>query len=289
VSRFVLLGHPLGHSISPMIHRAAYECFGMHHEYELVDVPDEAAMRRQFEALRKRQIAGANVTVPHKRLALALADRADSSAERIGAANVLSREPEGSVVAYNTDALGLASALGDLSPQRDRALVIGNGGAALACVVACQHLGIGDVRVTARRFQPGHAVEDWPHVEEFQRLGARCVAWPEPDSEQALSLADAQWVLQATSVGMKGADSGEDLVGRLPWRSFGPGTLCYDLVYNPAETPFLRRAREAGFPAEGGLSMLVAQAQLAIEIWLGSLPPREPLIAAARQALEGKA
>ena len=287
MSRFILIGHPVGHSLSPTIHGAAYAWMSRDHEYQLVDAPDRDAVAAQVDQLRRGVIAGANVTVPHKRLALALADRVDVSAERIGAANTLARNAEGEVVAYNTDALGLADVLGEWVRGVPKAVVLGNGGAALGAVVACQHLGALDIVVTARAFSEDKPREAWPHSEQFLRLGARPLAWLSDSAATQGEVKGAALVLQATSAGMKGTEGGQALADALPWHDFAPGTVVYDLIYNPPETPVLARAREHGLVAEGGLSMLVAQAQLAIRIWLGVLPPRAELLRAAREKLEG--
>ena len=288
MSRFILIGHPVAHSVSPAIHRAAYESLGQPHDYQVVDAPDEQDVRREVQALRDGTIAGANVTVPHKRLALTLADHLHVSAEQIGAANVLSVNEAGAVVASNTDALGLAKVLGELVRGGTRALVIGNGGAALACVVACQQLGFAEVLVTARAFDARRDPGAWAHAKDFERLGALPVAWLASNATSLARVAGVELVLQATSAGMHGADAGEGLAQLVPWSALASGSVAYDLVYNPALTPFLREAEARGLRAEGGLSMLVAQAQLAIELWLGVLPPAEPLLAAAKLALRGR-
>jgi shikimate dehydrogenase len=106
--RFVLLGHPVAHSLSPAIHGAAYAELGIDARYELVDASDEAAVGRAVDAVRSGEIAGANVTVPWKQVALRLADRADASASDVGAANVLVRGPSGEVVAHHTDVPALS-------------------------------------------------------------------------------------------------------------------------------------------------------------------------------------
>jgi shikimate dehydrogenase len=258
----------------------------MQHEYQLVDAPDEAAVRRQFEALRNGEVAGANVTVPHKRLALALADRLDASAERIGAANVLCKDETGAIVAYNTDALGLTEVLRRLAPGVPRAVVLGNGGAALAAAFACGQIGVADVVVSARSFKPALDPESWPHSEQFRRVGAHPLPWVGASAGVRACVAQSQLIVQATSAGMRGADTGQALADLLPWPQFAPTTAFYDVVYNPATTWFLSQAKAYGLRAEGGLSMLVAQARLAIQIWLGTLPPEEPLLQAALRALE---
>lgn len=291
--RFILIGHPVGHSLSPAIHRAAYAELRREGSYELVDAGEEQQVAAQVDRIRRGELRGANVTVPWKRLALSLADRVDESARAVGAANVLGRDGDGLVVAYNTDAPALATELTELVAAGDSsalttACVIGNGGAALGAVLACRMAGARTIFVVARGFRPEEDPEHWPRGRELRALGAELVAWPPTASGAAQSWRDVvrqtRLFVQATSAGMRGADAGEQVAGLVPWAELS-GACAYDLVYNPAETPFLRAAAAAGHRTRGGLGMLVRQAALAIQIWWGVLPPLGPLTAAAERAL----
>ncbi len=298
MSRFVLIGHPVAHSLSPAIHRAAYHALGVEHDYDLIDAPDEAAVRHTVDALRAGRIAGANVTVPHKRLALELADRAHPLAAGTGAANVLAREG-GEVVAYNTDVLALVDELEARASGARVAAVVGNGGAALAAVAACRSLHVDTVGVVARSWHADRNLDEWPRAELFRKAGATVMPWPsEPVSGRAESdhvagdawstlVASSQIIVQATSAGMLGVGEGESVRDIVPWLRLAPDTLAFDVVYNPPVTPFLEAAHAAGVASEGGLGMLVGQAARAIELWLGTEPPREPMRQAAEQALGG--
>jgi shikimate dehydrogenase len=286
--RFVLIGHPVAHSLSPAIHGAAYLALGLHHRYELVDAPDEAAVSKVIESVRRGEIAGANVTIPWKRAALRLADRAEPEAAAIGAANVLSRAPDGAVVATNTDIVALERELRLLCERPRVALVIGSGGAALAAVASCRRLG-SEVFVIARRFA-GDPVSG-EGADEFRTLSATPLAWPTDAAARSALDGVARrcdLVVQATSAGMHGADSGESVVSLVPWSTLPASAGAYDLIYVPEVTPFLRAATESGRPARGGLGMLVGQARAAIELWLGASAPEEPLFRAARDALAAR-
>ena len=291
--RFVLIGHPVAHSISPAIHQAAYEALALNHRYELCDCPDEAAVVAVLEALRRGEIAGANVTIPWKRLALKLADRVAPSAHRVGAANVLERSADGAIVAHNTDVPALVEEFQRLASTVRRVVVLGNGGAAPAVVSALQDAGAERIALTARRFLPAEPEANWPHAPEFVAQGASVLAWPESGDRERTRfrevLARVDVIVQCTSAGMHGADSGEQLARVIPWEHVPQSALAYDLIYNPPTTPFLARAREAGLRAENGLGMLVAQAALALKIWLNVAPPRAALESAARAALESAA
>jgi shikimate dehydrogenase len=287
--RFVLIGHPVAHSLSPTIHQAAYAALGLRHRYELCDCPSEAAVGAVVEELRTGKIAGANVTIPWKRLALKLADRVAPSAHRVGVANVLERGEGGAIIAHNTDVPALVEEFQRLASTVRRVVVIGNGGAAPAVVTALQDAGAERISLTARRFSAAEPEANWPHATEFAAHGAALLAWPDSDPRAKTRfrevLARVDVIVQCTSAGMHGADDGEPLADIVPWEHVPQSALAYDLIYNPATTPFLARARNAGLRAENGLGMLVAQAALAIKIWLNVSPPRDALESAARAEL----
>ena len=290
MKRFILIGHPVGHSVSPAIHGAAYANLGVSAEYSLRDAPTEEDVLFEVQRLRRKEIDGANVTVPWKQVALRAADVLDESARAAHAANVLSLREDGRVVAYNTDVLGLADELtlagrelGALPRERDTALVVGNGGASLAAVLACRQAGWVRVLVAARKWQADRPRTEWPLLAEFESLGAECI--PLDKEAWAADRARIAAVVQATSAGMKGAPGGQELADALHLSDL-PRSVAYDLVYNPRKTPFLLAAERAGHLARGGLGMLVGQAARAVEIWFGKRPEREPLLLAAEDAHE---
>jgi shikimate dehydrogenase len=292
---FALLGHPVGHSVSPAIHGAAYRALGVPHHYEVRGCPTPEHVLRQVEQLRAGALAGLNVTVPYKRLALELSDRADASAAATGVANVLSRGADGRITASNTDAGALADEVAALHASPRRAAVIGAGGAAQAAVVACRSLGLTSVAVSSRSWRLGEPRSAWKHAAVFEALGATPWAWPEHAGDrrpEVLSsfLLGADVVVQATSAGMRGAGPGEEVSAWVPWGELPAGAVAIDVVYNPSRTPFLAAAEAAGIQQRGGLGMLVRQAALALEIWLSGSSSWKPLdltelSAAAERAL----
>src|SRR5258708_14716532 len=150
--RFAVFGHPISHSVSPPMHRAAVKSVGLRHSYEAGDVPELEHLQVMVDAIRQGVLAGANVTVPHKRAVLDLVDRVDPSAKNIGAANTLVRS-RGRVIAYNTDGAGLADELRALDAVGRTAAVIGAGGGGRAAVAACMAIGAKGVPVTPRPWQ----------------------------------------------------------------------------------------------------------------------------------------
>lgn len=275
---FALLGHPVAHSMSAVMFRAAFTAAGLAHRYDLVDVPSESDLKRAVDAVRRGDLEGANVTLPHKVSALGLADEVDESAATTGAANVLARTAGGRVVAHNTDVGALASRLPD-GPRT--ALVLGAGGAALAAVRALVLRRTARVLVTSRSFLRG-APED-PRARLLRAAGADVLPWEGVDGDVAATL---DVVVQATSAGVRGKDAQTAaLIQLVPWDAMHDGAFAIDLVYGSAKTPFVLRAIERGLRAEDGLAMLSAQAEASFQIWLGARCPAHVMRSAAEAAL----
>ncbi len=261
--RLAVLGHPVGHSRSPAMQAAALAELGLGEEwsYEAIDVAPEEFEAR-VRAMAGEGFAGANVTVPHKQAALALADEASETAREIGAANTLSFAT-GAIRAENTDAGGLLRALPG-SPRGQRALLLGAGGAARAALWAL--------------LREGAAVEVWNRTAAraaalCAELGAEPVAAPE---QGAYGL-----IVNSTAVGL----GGEDPFAALPLvaAGFAPGQVVLDMVYGDGPTDLLRAAEAAGATAVDGLELLVQQGALSLEAWTGLPAPIETMRAAARR------
>ena len=269
--KFAVVGHPVAHSKSPVMHTAAYRELGLPHSYEAIDVL-ETHFPDFMKSLKQGNFAGINVTVPHKLRAYELADERAPSAIAVGAANTLVFDSSGKITAHNTDALALRSELEALSPNRDwsraRALVIGAGGAARAALVALHDLGAQKMSVVARRVEQAEAMD--------------AIAAIEVVSFSEGPFRDLDVVVQATSSGMHGADDGEMVASCIDWKHVPTDAIAYDVVYSPRETPFLRAARNAGISAENGLGMLARQGAIAFELWLGITAP----LAVMRRAID---
>jgi shikimate dehydrogenase len=302
-SRFVLLGHPVRHSLSPLIHAAAIHALGLPHTYTAIDVPNESSLRRVINEIRRGSIVGGNVTLPYKKAVLDMVDAVAPSAAEIGAANVLVRERDGRVVAHNTDAEALADDLGSFGSfgPASRAVIIGAGGAGLAAVAACKRLGFRVIGLTTRSWTATEVVYESAAAEAARALGALTSPWPSLDvvaptgkASQVMRLhwrelaLQAHLVIQATSAGMEGVDSGENVAGIVPWTDLRDSAVAYDVVYNPRVTPFLREAARRGLRSSGGLGMLVRQAALSHVLWTGVLPPIDVMRKVAESSLENE-
>lgn len=287
--RFALLGHPVGHSLSPALHAAALRATGLTGGYVLIDVL-AADLAEQVARLRRGELDGLNVTVPHKLAVAALCDRLAPSAERLGAVNTLVLAPGREVVGHNSDLPGLVAAVRAAWPDaalRGRpACVVGAGGAARAAVCAAAELGASEVRVLNRTRARAAAL--------VAALAPSCPVPLAVAGDPRAGLTGAALVLQAASVGM-GTTPGD-----AAWteaRAAATAALAHapadaalmDLVYRPPETPWLAAARARGLRAEHGLAMLAHQAALAFALWTGLTPPVAELLAAAGAASAGAA
>jgi shikimate dehydrogenase len=280
--RLAVLGHPVAHSRSPAMQNAALAALGPGEEwsYEAIDVAPEAFEER-VRAMPAEGFAGANVTVPHKLAALAIADTASEMAREIGAANTLIFTA-GGIQADNTDAGGLIASLPE-SPRGQRALVLGAGGAARAAVWALGAEGA-SVEIwnrTAARAETV-SVEVTARAEELQvEIEVRAIEIEVRESPAVeLDQSGYELIVNTTAVGLHGEDPFE----HLPLREdgFGPGQVVVDMVYGDRPSTLLRAAVAAGATVVDGIEVLVQQGALSFEIWTGREPPIDIMRTAAR-------
>lgn len=285
--RFAVIGSPVGHSKSPVMHAAAFRALGLPHVYEKIET-SEAELPARIEALRRGDVAGLNVTVPHKARVLALVDETDASAAAVGAANTLVRV-DGRVRAHNTDAPALAAELDALARGAVRGrpgLVLGSGGAARAAVAALGMLGASRIELRARAAEDPARAADL--ASEMERVLTEVTGAPPPVLVRPLvappsEAADLAAIVQTTTCGMSGGPPGEIVADAVAWRSAPDHAIVVDAVYAPRVTRLLDRARARGLAAEDGLGMLARQGALALSLWLGVPAPLD----AMRAAIEG--
>lgn len=278
--RLALLGRPVAHSRSPVMMRAALDATGLDGVYVACDVAPEH-LGDAVRGLGALGFDGANVTLPHKVAVMQLVARVDDAARRVGAVNTLVREGDG-FAGYNTDVDGVRGAwkAHDVTARGARAVVLGAGGAARAAAVALAMEGAATVHVLARRYDAAEAVcaalRDGPWE-------TRAVADTLGSAAALRALETATLVVQATSCGMHGGPTSEALLEGAPLRRCAAGTLAMDLVYTPAETPWMREASRVGLRVltGAGAEMLARQGAAAFARWTG----RDAPVAVMRAAL----
>lgn len=252
-----VIGDPIAHSKSPLIHRFWLDALGLGGDYRAVhvthgDLADYVARRRA-----DADWMGCNVTIPHKQAVLALVDDPGGIRATIGAANTLLRESEGRVIATNTDAAGFFTPIAGLDLEGQPAVVIGSGGAAHAVLFALARAGIGPVTMVARNPLAGAGL-----LSRFGLIGG-VQGFDRP-------LPPARLIVNASPLGMTGQPPLVLDLGRQD-----ADCVVYDLVYAPVETDLLSRATELGLDTVDGLEMLIGQAALAFELFFGTAPPRD--------------
>ncbi len=280
-SLVALIGYPVAHSISPAFQQAAFDACALDVSYQAWEVPPERLVAA-VERLREEGVLGANVTVPHKEHVLRHVDALHVTAEAIGAVNTVVRDNQ-RLVGYNTDAAGFLRALrhrGHFEPNGKQALVLGAGGGSRAACFALVSAGAASLlianRTPSRAEALAQAVASWEGR-------AHAVPWRKGALQQAVREADL--VVNCTTLGMAGTE-GAHLSPLEGVDLGGARALFFDLVYNPADTTFLRAARAAGAPALGGLPMLVYQGAASFELWLRRRAPVRVMFRAAKEALE---
>ncbi len=238
--RLALLGDPVAHSLSPVIHAAALHAAGIAGSYESRRV-DAGGVSEAIQQLREGLLDGANVTMPHKRLAASLSDHLSGVAGRTGSVNTLVLR-DGLVHGETTDVGGVRSAWGGLPPEP--ILLLGAGGAAAAALVALEGR---EIFVATRDPASARALVDAVGVQ------ASFVDWG--------SSVPGAVVLNATPLGMHGES--------LPAGLLVAASGLFDMAYGPTITPAVFEASERGLPSVDGRQMLVAQAAISFQIWTG--------------------
>lgn len=270
-----VVGWPVAQSLSPRLHGFWLEEHAIDGAFMPLAVGPED-FSTALRGLRLAGFAGVSVTIPHKEAAFAIADRCDDAAMSAGAVNQLVFREDGGIDGLNTDAGGLAAALreglGSETLTGGPVILLGAGGAARAAVLALDELRAGEIRILNRSRARAEALAT--------AMGSRVKARLAPMGleDWAKAAGDAALVVQATSAGMKGAPSIDLALEPLP----GHAAVC-DIVYNPLETAFLKRARARGLKTIDGLGMLMHQAVPAFRAFFGVEPK---VTASLRRVLE---
>lgn len=264
-----VVGWPIAHSRSPLIHNYWLKRYGIAGEYRREAVPPQE-FSDFVRSLAARGYVGANVTVPHKEAALKLS-QPDERAQAVGAANTLWLH-DGVLHSTNTDVEGFLDNLDASAPQWDRglksALVLGAGGAARGVVYGLIARGAGRVIVVNRTHDRAAALRE--------RFGSRVHV---ADWGDAAALVDAGLLVNATTLGMAGQPELPIDVRRLPRHA-----VVADLVYVPLLTPLLHAAHERGLRTADGLGMLLHQAVRGFALWFGKTPEVTPELRALVEA-----
>jgi len=258
-----LIGNPVAHSRSPLMHNAAFAALGIDATYELW-LTEEKEVPERVASLRQPDILGANVTVPHKQAVMPYCDRLTETARRIGAVNTIISQ-DGELLGDNTDAYGFAQSVREAAGPRvfRHALVLGAGGAARAVIVALQDLGVGRITIANRTLAKAQELASVLSGSDLSPLGAIALSSIQDGLPPTVDL-----LINSTSIGWHGD---ETPVPPALLATLDPAALVVDLTYR--ETALLRDARANGTAVIDGSGMLLHQGGRAFELWTGQPAP----------------
>lgn len=272
-----VMGWPIAHSLSPVLQNAAINTANLDYAYLALPVePNDLASA--VAGLKALHFRGWNITIPHKSAIMPLLDEIDEDAKIIGAVNTVVNT-DGHLKGYNTDVIGFIQGLLDrgFNPKGKEVVLLGAGGAARAVVWGLIKHGASAIHIGVRNPQKVQ-----PLVDEFSQYGFIDVNhWESADFTAYLSVADL--LVNTTPLGMVPY---LDKMPPVDWSIVNPKAFVYDIIYTPAETRFLREAREHGHETLNGEAMLVGQGAAAFSKWTGVTPDTAVMTTALRKALE---
>tara|TARA_B100001123_G_C15342968_1_gene1035801 strand:+ start:7509 stop:8363 length:855 start_codon:yes stop_codon:yes gene_type:complete len=274
-----IIGYPLGHSLSPLFQQAGLDAIGFDAKYNMWPTPPDQ-LKNRLTTLRDPNILGVNVTVPHKEAVIPYLDALDSTAEQLQAVNTIVNA-NGKLTGFNTDMFGFLNALeidGQFDVQGKSAIIIGAGGSARAITTGLSLKGASSITILNRSLVRSQSLAK--EIAEYKAV----VTGDELTTDSIKRLSPPDLLVNCTPFGMTGGD----LEGAIPPIDslLSPSTLVTDLVYNPSDTPLLRRAAELGAKTLGGLPMLIYQGAASFKIWTGKDAPIKTMLDTALKGLK---
>ncbi len=276
-----LIGYPVGHSMSAVMHNAAFMELGLDFAYRLLEVRPKDLEKAVSETLRASDVRGANVTIPHKVSVMGYLDEIDLEAVRIGAVNTIVNDG-GRLRGYNTDGIGALRAIGERygDLRGARVVILGAGGAARAISYKLAE-NVSEVRILNRTPCRAEALSDY--LSSLRECRAEISSDGLSRDSICASLEGADILVNTTPLGMhpdtEASPVDQDLLR--------PGLLVFDAVYNPPTTRLLREAEASGSRVLTGVSMLVYQGVAAFELWTGREAPEAVMMESVFDALGG--
>lgn len=268
----IVIGHPIKHSMSPIMHNRAFRHLGMDCSYIALDIKPEG-IEHFVKGLRYTNILGVNVTIPHKTAVIPYLDELSEEAKVLKAVNTI-KISEGKLIGYNTDVYGFERCLEGLDVANSSALLIGAGGAGKAVAYTLCKLKVKRLFITNRTEERAKQL-----IHFLTNLFGIDITFIPFDKLETLETMNI--VINATPLGMEGI--GEEL--NIPPSLIGKGTVAIDLVYNPPKTEFLKIAESLGARTLNGIKMLVYQGAESFRIWTGIAPPVEVMEEAIKEYL----
>lgn len=279
MKKFGLIGYPLGHSLSAVIHKAGFKSLGIEANYEILETPPEELVDR-VKYFKRNDYEGFNVTIPLKLPISLFVQEVDKYADIAGAVNTVKINSDKTFKGYNTDAMGFKKAIPqNLDFSGANVALLGTGGASRAAVLALSELGVKYIGVYTRNI---------PNAMDYMAYMRRKFPQIEFESHQidlVRDLSKYQLLVNTTPIGMLGRSADMTPIEENVLRTMPANSTVYDVIYNPKKTILLKLAEKLGYNTINGLDMLVYQAVSAQEIWFGQTPDFNTMKIAALENL----
>jgi shikimate dehydrogenase len=280
VNRLTVIGNPVSHSLSPLIHNAALGALGLgeRFHYEKTQVKEEE-IAEVIERMRRGEIMGGNVIIPFKEIVPSYLDGLTRKAAQVGAVNTLYRE-NGKVIGHNTDGRGFLKTMEEnsIGITGKRAVILGAGGTVRAIVFALTQYDIHSLVILNRTVEKGERLAN-----DMEKFTKKKIRWGSLNGIEE-ELEDADIVIHCTAVGMSGGLENETLITA---EMLKPDTTVIEVVYTPLKTKLLEEAEREGCKTINGSGMFIQQAVPGFKLWTGRTPPLDVMRDALLSYLEG--
>lgn len=277
--KFGIIGYPLGHSLSAVIQKSAFESMNIDATYEVLETPPENLIDR-IKFLKRNDFNGFNVTIPLKVPVSLFVNEIDDDANIAGCVNTVKITENKEFYGYNTDIYGFVSAIPkDVDLSGKYAAILGTGGASRAAAVGLIKKGIQKIDLYTRN------IINSQKAINYLRNQFPAIKFEAKQIQNVRDISKYSIIVNATPIGMRGFAMDETPLELNVVNTAKPDTVVYDIVYNPIKTVLLQYAEKCGLRTVEGLDMLIYQAEKAINIWTGMSPDIKTMKIAALQAL----
>lgn len=279
MEKFGLIGYPLGHSLSAVIHKAGFESLSINASYEILETkPEDLVDRVKF--LKHNHYSGFNITIPLKLPIALFTQEVDKYADIAGAVNTIKINPDKTFSGYNTDASGFKKAIpADIDLTGATAALLGTGGASRAAILALSECGVSEIGVYTRNI---------PNAMDYMNYVRRkfpAIVFNAYQIEQVRDLSKYKILVNTTPIGMQGRSADMTPVEEPVLKTMQENSIVYDVIYNPKKTILLKSAEKLGLRTINGLDMFIYQAMSAQEIWFNKTPDFNAMKIAALENL----
>ena len=263
--KLALIGYPLGHTLSPVLYKAAFEDLGLEGSYEVLQTRSEDLIS-QIKFLRSNKYYGFNVTIPHKVPLTLFLSGYDEFVNMTGSVNCVKIQEDSSLMGYNTDVWGFCEAIKDIDLKGKHAAILGTGGAARAVCAGLYMLGVSKIDMYTRNvINSADTIETLRN--RFDKIEINAI-----QTTLMEDLSDIDILVNTTPVGMKKFSENVSPIEDRHVESLKNTAIVYDIVYNPLRTALISKAIKYNKRFVCGLDMLTYQAQKAVEIWFDKKP-----------------